>query len=457
MKKLNRSLVLGGLVLALATRVGLVLATGDRLTLPLRDQGIYHHLARSLTEGNGLSLPSAPDPLIERQKKSPGQNPEVSEIKARIYEKWERSGRFYGIVPFDSPTSFWEPLYPLFVASLYSVFGQSFLAVKLAQAVLGTLVCLFVYVVGKRSIGEMVGLLALYATAVYPFFLYYVPLLMWDTLFIFLLWLALYLFYVLKEKPNTSIAILLGLSAGAAILTRSLFLLFLPPMGLCLLVYENRKQLLPLIGVIGLAAIAVIVPWIVRNYKVHHAFIVTSTRGGYNLWMRNNPLFIEDELAKTGVRLPAGWIEQIQGREFLEFPDLEAESEIDRNAEITSRAWKFIKNNPKFFLLLCWNRLKEFLGVAGYTAHGGIYRLTALFWYGLFLPLALAGMVMTRGAWRKLLVLYLLIIFFVSVHSVLHGNIRYRIAIDPCLILFACAPVAELLRFCTHKREETLA
>jgi len=65
------------------------------------------------------------------------------------------------------------------------------------------------------------------------------------------------------------------------------------------------------------------------------------------------------------------------------------------------------------------------------------YKLISLFSYGPVLLLAIWGMIDSRRRWRRSVMLYLPLLFFLIVHLVILGSIRYRLPITPYLILFA--------------------
>ena len=93
----------------------------------------------------------------------------------------------------------------------------------------------------------------------------------------------------------------------------------------------------------------VISPWIYRNYKLQGEFILLSTRGGYNIWMRNNPYFYEDELKVLGIEIPPRMLDNLKYKEYFDFPVFPQEqNELERNRILTQEGMKFIRANPEF-------------------------------------------------------------------------------------------------------------
>ena len=55
------------------------------------------------------------------------------------------------------PTAHRTPIYPLFLSGVYFIFGHSYLAVRIMQAIIGALTCLLIYWLGKEIFDEGVG------------------------------------------------------------------------------------------------------------------------------------------------------------------------------------------------------------------------------------------------------------------------------------------------------------
>ena len=60
------------------------------------------------------------------------------------------------------------PLYPLVMAASYGVFGPTLTPLRIIQAIFGAATCLCIWVLGRRLFGVRAGLLALFASAVFP-------------------------------------------------------------------------------------------------------------------------------------------------------------------------------------------------------------------------------------------------------------------------------------------------
>ena len=60
---------------------------------------------------------------------------------------------------------------------------------------------------------------------------------------------------------------------------------------------------------------------------------------------------------------------------------------------------------------------------------------------GPMLVMAVVGVAGTRWTWRRLMPLYVLIAYFTALHTLTIASLRYRLPIEPYLILFASAGV----------------
>src|SRR5438128_1820264 len=73
----------------------------------------------------------------------------------------------------DPHAFFRAPLYYYFLGGIYWIFGHSFWAARLAQAVLGAANCVLLYQLGQRLFRPMVGLIAAGAMTLYGPLVYF--------------------------------------------------------------------------------------------------------------------------------------------------------------------------------------------------------------------------------------------------------------------------------------------
>jgi 4-amino-4-deoxy-L-arabinose transferase-like glycosyltransferase len=308
-----------------------------------------------------------------------------------------------------------------------------------------------VFGIGKRLFNENVGYISALICAFYPYFIFYCVFLMSETFVIFFLALSVYFYARIREKNERLNSVLLGMSLGLTFLSRSIVLGLIPVMLFFLLIENWRKYLYP--AFIALVFFCLTIsPWIIRNYNLWGEFVLLSTRGGYNLWFRNNPYYYEDELTALGEKVPKNILDGIQYREFLDYPQFSPEqNEIVRNRILTQEGIKFIKANPQLIKYLCWFRFKSLLGVQGVLAQGLIYKVAGFLTFGILFPLGVLAFLLDFKKWRVTFPLMAIFAYFIAVYTLTHDGIRYRLPADPYIIILASVIITGIVEWAYRK------
>src|SRR5262245_14714246 len=182
------------------------------------------------------------------------------------------------------------PLYPLFLAGLYSVFGFSDLPVFVAQGVFDILTCCLVYLIARQIFNEPTAVVAAVVTALYPFFSYYTVRVFSESMFTLLLSLLVLALMRAQRSLAPRDFTLVGVTLGLALLCKASLELF-PLVMLVGLVLRGRGSVGRLalnFGVTLIVAGLLIAPWSFRNYQITGRVIPISTGGGHNLWLSNH-------------------------------------------------------------------------------------------------------------------------------------------------------------------------
>jgi 4-amino-4-deoxy-L-arabinose transferase-like glycosyltransferase len=173
---------------------------------------------------------------------------------------------------------------------------------RVAVAILGALMVLLVYVIGRRLGGPAVGLLAAGLAAIYPTFIDNNRQFVSEPIAAFTLAASVVGFLWASDRGRSTRAWLVpGLFLGLTALTRPEYLVFGLLLGLFALVKMWRGR-----GVrIGVASAAlfvaafavVLVPWTIRNFIVFDRFVPITTGGG-------KALFVATYLPGDGRQIP---------------------------------------------------------------------------------------------------------------------------------------------------------
>ncbi|MBA7509988.1 hypothetical protein ES705_01962 [subsurface metagenome] len=345
------------------------------------------------------------------------------------------SGDGFSLEP-GVPTPVRAPVYPFFLSFIYFIFGHSYLAVRLAQTIVSALTCLVIYWLGKEIFDEGVGRVASLILALYPILIGYTGLLLTETLFTFLLSLAvLFLVRAVKNRSSKSYAIS-GMFLGITALCRATVIFF--PLFLFVglwAVYRVRVRAIVHFSIFLLMMVVVIAPWTVRNYFRFHTFLPVATGGGLTLW--------------AGTYVPWDGKYQGAGTEPLKSMAMKY-SAIELDKRLFREGLKNIKEHPIRYLIMSIRKFPEFWVISSDVF--GIYKTS--FWYirerryfplfvkfcllflhSFLVILAIIGFSSIRQQWKSYIIPLLLICYFTG-HIFLVTIARYHLPALPYVFIF---------------------
>lgn len=323
------------------------------------------------------------------------------------------------------PTARRAPLYPLFLAGVYSIFGHSYFWARVIQTILYSFLCIIVFLIGEKLFNKKVALLSSLICVFYPnfiFFSYYggPGFLLSENLFIFLFSLSVLYFVKLYRRPTIFNAALAGSFLGLANLTRavtSLFIFFILPWFLVCFALKIKEKF-KLWFIIIFSFLTIISPWAFRNYLVFHKIVFTTQAGGLFL-TGNNPL------AKGGAGRGIFTIEEYKSK-------LSGKNEIELEKIYFHDGLQYLLSNPKIILPLFIKKLLVFW----YFKGDGLTN----FWYLFLLPFSLFGIFksLKLESFRKgAFFLLNIFLYFSFISMIFFGEPRFRYPIEPYMIIFA--------------------
>lgn len=187
------------------------------------------------------------------------------------------------------------PVYSYLLAGIFKIFGietkASVLAALSLNSLFSALTCIPVFLLARQAFGNRVAKWAGWGWAFSPYGVYYGADWAWSTCLVTLelAWLF-FLAWRLENSSRTRDWILFGLLGGFSALTEPVILSVVPLLGLYT-VYRryrlNRTWLLPTAAA-ALSALAIMSPWLVRNYELFHRFIPVRSGFGLELYIGNN-------------------------------------------------------------------------------------------------------------------------------------------------------------------------
>jgi len=262
-------------VIALILRLIPVLLSYN-LPIGLDDMFQYDMLARSIVAGDGFRWYAEDDlDLVERY------------ISMEIPEEYDPRGIL---------TSFRAPGYPTFLALVYGVNGvgpHRFFAARIAQAFLGATVPVTIWILAQQlGFDERVGRWGAGIVAGFPLLVIYPLALATENLFVPLLSLGLVLLLQAGKRGRPVDYALVGVTFGAAALTRSVVAAFLP-LALAWLWWRTergqRTVALRRAALLVACFLVLTVPWAVRNSIIHGKPMWVESALGYDLYVGYHP------------------------------------------------------------------------------------------------------------------------------------------------------------------------
>ncbi len=384
---------------ALGVRLGIVLYL-DNYHSPVTWE--YGEIAQGLVEGKGFAVHAAGDYAIYQG-----------------YRSW---------IP---------PLYPSLLAGFIYFGGTSaFLLLELLQAVLGACTCLLIYALGKELFGRSTACVGAIALSFYPPLVIKIAYIDPITIEVLLLVAAFLLLARCGEKPSLAKGIAAGWLLGLFALSRPALFPCAALLFGAWFIQGNMRQrhwrAVVLVFILGFS------PWTLRNYLVHQQVVLVSTNGGYNFWIGNNAFATGEAYAADGqpvwTKMPA----ELKARVL-------AAGEAAGDRILYKEGMRWVTDNPaafaaltaKRFVYFWWFRPGAGVGQGAHSTFPASWRFGYQIFYALLLVGAVIGLVLSRHWWPQLLPFYALFAGFTLVYSVFFVHTRYRMVLEPFLIVLA--------------------
>lgn len=334
--------------------------------------------------------------------------------------------------PTGEPTSIRPPIYPIFLAFIYLIFGFNYKAVFIVQSVISSLTNVILFLLCSNFISLKVGMISSFVSVIWPPFVVYSGIICSETLYIFLL--LTFLFFFLKENKKTWQNLALGILLGVINLTRSTIVFYTIFLIFYNLFFGISTRKVKEIIIITVVSFVVLLPWTIRNYLVFGRFLLINTAAGELFW--------------SGTYLKWDGVCKHDRDEdfFKKFGSIE--NPIDRDKEMFKEGIKNIINNPKGFIKLSVKKFFRFwFKPAGYEILKGKYILFAriYFFVYIFLVLLCWGYLIKITKDKILHPLFVLILYFTIMHNLLAPIPRYRLPIEHLILSFAFVKLFNVL------------
>ena len=346
------------------------------------------------------------------------------------------------------------PLYGYFIALVYRAFGVSEKAVVVVQILVSTLLSVLVFSLGRRYFDDdwaaFTGamLLALHLPSIVHCGVLY-P----DTLFALLVGVSFFTILRLLERKTIYWAIATGLILGVSTLCKAAAqLVIILVIFLVFLMAKTSMRRRAALSAAALAAfLAVMAPWVIRNYVRFDAFVPTGTLFGFNFLTGAH----EELTPPKGIAKPALSPEMLKEAEGMNW--------VEKDSYFLEEGKRmFIKNLSDLprratlktgIIFIDYPRLSLIDNIAYDSVIGPRWARTIV-WTGvlqnsLYVLLALAAAFSCRNtSGRIVLLTILLLLYFWAGYVLTRSLSRYSIPLYPFICLFAGCALSRWLRRC---------
>jgi len=316
------------------------------------------------------------------------------------------------------------PAYPVFLAGVYVLFGESIFAVRVVESVVGAVLAVVIGAIGRRIAGPAVGALAGVIWAVYPMGIFIAGLVYPTTLAAMLLACGVWrLLPGNNEKLSARKVFCGGLFFGLAALTIPVALLTIAIVAAWVFYWACHSRILLACLLLSGSAVSLL-PWTARNFGVYGEIVPVQPR-----LERHLPKIGTPGTNRTGNRV----------RAILLRPDLYA-VRVGKNF---LRFWELYPNRIKMSQQEYRDKLNtkdpRVVKDTIYTPNQLINAVSILSTG----PVLVFGLIGTIAMWlrkdlrRELSLLWFTALSFAVGYSFFVGRIRYRIPVEPYLIILS--------------------
>jgi hypothetical protein len=353
----------------------------------------------------------------------------------------------------SGPTALVPPVFPLLLAGIFKLFGvysdASGLVILSLNCVLSSLTCLVIVWMGRKTVGETVGLVAAWIWVFWPM-AFWESHRVWDSSLSAFLF-SLVLVSVLEMDSRRGVfAIACGLLWTGTALSNPAILAFVVPAVAWQWLVKGRTM--PVfrrhLVVASATALLTMAPWMARNYVTFHRFIPIRDNFAFELYVGNHP-----REPGTSRYLTHFCNNAVEGAKFR------AMGELPYIALKKQEAFAYIAHDPANYAK---QTLGRFLDVWGGTrdiwldmdvdasakrAFAGPLSLARNVLFVAVSGLALWGLILAFRRTIRGAVLFLFMVLFPPLpYYITHADNRYRHPLEPVLMLLAAVPLITIWR-----------
>jgi 4-amino-4-deoxy-L-arabinose transferase-like glycosyltransferase len=357
-----------------------------------------------------------------------------------------------------SPDFFWHSFfYPFFLSRVYFFSGNSIVFAKLLQIILGSLLCVLVYHLGRKLFNRWTGTLAGVIAALYG------PLIFFESELLATGWASIWsvvlllLFLKACEKKDPRVYFALGICGGLSIITRATFILFFLAASIWLiLTLRKTPSRAKMIATAIVGFLLIIGPVSILSFHVTGHFTPLPESGSINLYIGNNPEASKTIMARPGadwedlklLPLRYGAKNQKEPERFFmrQFRNYVTTQPLHYIKGLGKKTIQFFSSReiPRSYDIYTYRKYSPLLSIMTWKAHGFGFP------FGILLPLAILGLI---RCWSRVpMPIILLLILHPSAVILVFVAARYRAPVIPVMIVLAAAGICNAIETMKNRR-----
>ncbi|MGA9997427.1 MAG: glycosyltransferase family 39 protein [Pyrinomonadaceae bacterium] len=349
------------------------------------------------------------------------------------------------------PTAVYPPVYPMFLAVCYWIFGKNFLLIGIIQSGLSALACVFAFKTAQKIFDDQTARLTGLICALMPDLIFWASgSITTEALYTFLLTASVYFLVLLlpphtknvrEAKSRSSIklnSIIAGVLLGLSALTRPLILYFVLFAVLYLWLYVGFVRAM----VVGSVFLIIVFPWAYRNQRTMGSMIFTSTGGGVSLYHYHNPVTSGENGGYTADLIPLN--------------EAERAPEVERDRLYRRAAITYALQHPIHELGLTFHRFWN-MWRPGIERAPRPYHVIALLTYVPLMLFAIPTIFVLGFHQPRVGLLNLFLLYNFVFHLITVAELRYRIPLEPVLIIFGAVGIIRTVRLFQQRQFGLLA
>lgn len=343
------------------------------------------------------------------------------------------------------------PFYPVVLAVIYAVLGHSFVAARIVEVLFAVGIVLLVFLNASIIFNKKVALVAAGISAFFPHFILIPGILYSTNVFTFLLALCFYLLLRYEKSNNLVFLITCAFVSGLTALTIPSFFFILPFWLLWIALSSLKKiglnigKAILFLGIFGLT----LAPWTIRNYHIYGRFTLVRPIPNTVLPDLEN-LEAQKAEIKSGFKAttdylkenPHGTEKDNVGNMFVHY----LKNPVGAAKYIISELGHFYAlypdrmdtANPKYHAKIHKSD-KRFANTFG--GKWGMVKLASIMVMAPIFLFALIGLFVGKVNRRTPLLLLSTIIPVSVGYSMILAEVRYRIPVEPYILMFSAVGI----------------